>query len=811
MIVPKKKLLSTVTVVVAILACLLGQPGVAQRIHPLQTECTSYGCFVDWYCNGETDICEECPNQGVEVTPEDCLVLGSEDSLQVQNCLVDCVRQQTGQTCASESYCEERSSYCDFSSEDDQSGVCQPCKTDVAECAQDGLLGFALEECILCDLRACAPLDFAETQVDGLVISSLPMRGSPSKVASGTVAKCENLIYEEETTCEDESVAGKLCLVDDSTKNTYYISVVRKCTALGGIGALFYGDYSPRTPTNETWRGSLSFQESAIPSVSISFEEGKRLESLPNAIVTINVTDNGNACFRQQFCSDDRPCAGSNEGRYCDFKWGNGEGDGSCRQCPQDAEGEPFPLGCFFVYEDVGRVTGTKAVEDCARTCASSLKFPSCKFCPTDISGFDFSVEDEANRCEFCPDNDVLFPNKNFTLFGEGVKCWQVQQFFESVDVSKDSKNCQLARMMNYVCGCKGPGYAGADTTAKQRALVWLPRVMAMVSFFSSAFIIYDTCKNEQGRRQLMNQLLSMLSLFDIFGALGYVFTTLPIPKDYEFGPIMGANGSEASCKAQGFFIQLGTISAYTNVSLAVYYLLVIVYGWSEERVGKMRWVLFLAPVSVGLAFAFAGLQYYEPLHLWCNNSANWWPDIPVAAAIGVATVLMSMICWHVWRKEAKTQQYHSRASMSRRDSLSSRVFWQSFWYLMAFYLTWPLYLALQYAWSGGVAFTRYGFILTAGTMVPLQGFWNMLVYIRPRYLKGIAKSLSTIFGSTFLWSSSKEPESSSMPGASNGLSSIICGDIHEAAKTSSQSNSKEESSGKEESHTSAIFSNQSS
>jgi hypothetical protein len=387
-------------------------------------------------------------------------------------------------------------------------------------------------------------------------------------------------------------------------------------------------------------------------------------------------------------------------------------------------------LGCFFTFDDQGRVTGQKAVEDCAAVCAAELSFPDCKFCPDSISGFDFGVESSNNdQCEFCPHNDVLYPDKDFPLFGENVKCWQVQQFFKAVHVNSNAKNCKLAQMMNYVCGCQGDGYLGADTTTKKRALVWIPRIMAIISCLSSAFIIYDTCKDESHRNLLMNQLLSMLSVFDILGALGYMWTTTPIPEDYAFGPIYGANGTDFTCTAQGFFIQLGTISAYTNVSLAVYYMLVIVYGWSEERVYKHRYVFAFVPISIGLAFALAGLQHYAPLHIWCNNAADWWPDIPVAIAIAVATVIMTIICYSVSTKEAKTKKYFSRTSrqLSRSSSggvsgnttsLSSRVFWQSFWYLMAFYVTWPLYLALQYAWSAGTAFDRYGFILTAATMV---------------------------------------------------------------------------------------------
>jgi hypothetical protein len=36
--------------------------------------------------------------------------------------------------------------------------------------------------------------------------------------------------------------------------------------------------------------------------------------------------------------------------------------------------------------------------------------------------------------------------------------------------------------------------------------------------------------------------------------------------------------------------------------------------------------------------------------------------------------------------------------------------------------MTWPAYLALQFSWSAGAAFTNYNFILFAGTVVPLQG-----------------------------------------------------------------------------------------
>ena len=244
---------------------------------------------------------------------------------------------------------------------------------------------------------------------------------------------------------------GKICLVHDYTKNSYFVSVVNKCAAMGGVAVLMFQENS-RVANNETWTGSLSYLPTTIPSVVISYDDGIRLEKQRGKVVKVNVTDIGNACIQQQFCSDEIPCVGSSAGKYCDYKWGGGNGgNGFCKDCPTDEDGDPEPLQCFFnLDEDRGKIMGQSGVESCASTCASSLKFPSCKFCPEDIGGFDFGLENNNDEnCRFCPNNDVLYPDKEFPLFGEGVTCWMVQKFFDSVDVNTNARNCELAQMMN--------------------------------------------------------------------------------------------------------------------------------------------------------------------------------------------------------------------------------------------------------------------------------------------------------------------------------------------------------------------------
>ena len=95
-------------------------------------------------------------------------------------------------------------------------------------------------------------------------------------------------------------------------------------------------------------------------------------------------------------------------------------------------------------------------------------------------------------------------------------------------------------------------------------------------------------------------------------------------------------------------------------------------------------------------------------------------------------------------KTEMKSLQYDRN---SRRQSMTLQVFWQSIWYLLSFYLTWPPYLALQYLWASGKGYNSYGFVLFASTLVPLQGFWNCVVFFRVRTKRTIGNAISSVSG----------------------------------------------------------------
>jgi hypothetical protein len=100
------------------------------------------------------------------------------------------------------------------------------------------------------------------------------------------------------------------------------------------------------------------------------------------------------------------------------------------------------------------------------------------------------------------------------------------------------------------------------------------------------------------------------------------LFTTLPTPKD---DYIYGSQGTNATCTVQGFMIQMGTVACLLGASLAAYYNVTIKEGWSEAKMktNHLIYYLLIPPIVIGLSFAFAGIQYYDNVIIWCNNSAK--------------------------------------------------------------------------------------------------------------------------------------------------------------------------------------------
>lgn len=174
------------------------------------------------------------------------------------------------------------------------------------------------------------------------------------------------------------------------------------------------------------------------------------------------------------------------------------------------------------------------------------------------------------------------------------------------------------------------------------------------------------------------------------------------------------------------------------NVSLAIYYWLVIVKRWKESRLRKAMIYFHATPVIVTIAFAFGGLPLYDWLPFVCHMQLFPIDDhlveilvfilIPILVTVAILTLTLLNIFFHVRRTEQKAQRY----LYGDKVSLQRRVFWQSFSYLLAFYIAWPSILAGTLL--GGIrGSASFGYSIILLFVIPLQGMSNAIVFFRHR------------------------------------------------------------------------------
>ena len=221
------------------------------------------------------------------------------------------------------------------------------------------------------------------------------------------------------------------------------------------------------------------------------------------------------------------------------------------------------------------------------------------------------------------------------------------------------------------------------------------------------------------------------ISLFDIIGSLAYVLVAVMAPHEAGF---YLSRGNDATCILQGFMIQLGQTSMFYNICLALYFWLVISHNWSEHMFRRPLIVAHMAVVVTGVGLACGSIRFIGPQFGVCGvlpplTTSQWQVSMfytaPVAITLLVLTATTVAICTKVYRQEKKAQRWMATQHLK----LTRRVFWQSFWYVIAFYMTLPFVLLTFY-----IPFTSpddFWLLAVAAIVAPLQGFVNAFVYFK--------------------------------------------------------------------------------
>jgi len=207
------------------------------------------------------------------------------------------------------------------------------------------------------------------------------------------------------------------------------------------------------------------------------------------------------------------------------------------------------------------------------------------------------------------------------------------------------------------------------------------------------------------------------------------------------------------TCTAQGFFNQTAALTTPTyNISLAIYYILVIVKGWKENRVSKIEKYLHALPILAGLGTGFSGLalKLYNGAGWICwiapapNNPERHNPNYGIFrlaflyadawAIIIFLAICMCFIYFHVLKQEQKLDKYRASFAQKKRKQ-SKKIRNQAYLYVGCVYMTWIFGSIFRFMELAGQTPPTYITILFV-TFFPLQGFFNLTTYMFPRILR---------------------------------------------------------------------------
>uniref|UniRef100_A0A7S4HJF1 G-protein coupled receptors family 2 profile 2 domain-containing protein n=1 Tax=Odontella aurita TaxID=265563 RepID=A0A7S4HJF1_9STRA len=289
-------------------------------------------------------------------------------------------------------------------------------------------------------------------------------------------------------------------------------------------------------------------------------------------------------------------------------------------------------------------------------------------------------------------------------------------------------------------------------TVHQQRALAIAPKPPAALSFFSSAYVIYSAAASKERRKKMYHRLMIGMAATNLVESVCHFWGTWAMPRDF---PMSGTAGTEHTCAAQGFLANFGFAVAIYYSSLSLFAVLAVRHNFDEKKLVRYEpWIhagAFLFPISTGIYAIHK--NYYNPSGSWCNT-ASFPPGCErngscihevekafsnvllgsIYALYGFATFMMVALYVTVLKREIANQTLVGKRQFMEhaRRKKSRMVAWQATLYLVAFYAVY-FFSILSHLLQKATGKLLFPLNIVAILFSTLQGFFNMLVYIKLR------------------------------------------------------------------------------
>jgi hypothetical protein len=312
---------------------------------------------------------------------------------------------------------------------------------------------------------------------------------------------------------------------------------------------------------------------------------------------------------------------------------------------------------------------------------------------------------------------------------------------------------------------------------AQEKVLAILPIPSALLSIFGSSVIIYMAVKTRRKHAWTpYTRLLLAMSIYDIIfsGTIGVASFLRP----QETSTRIWAFGNNASCGVIGFLNQLSTSAILYNAMLSLYFLLTARFGLKNAYIAKrieplMHFVAVFYPAvtaTVGALEGAYGEMAVNGLVCWlvsyprncgngpgesgeeCRSMLVAWMFYGVPVVLTLACLIVNNLIIVVFvRKQTRIRKARS-ANARRTTSSDSRHQHRRLKLVSSQASLFVASFTVCIVWSGimnsadRLAETEedememmskfYPISVIQAILLPLQGLFNMLVYLRPKILK---------------------------------------------------------------------------
>jgi len=310
---------------------------------------------------------------------------------------------------------------------------------------------------------------------------------------------------------------------------------------------------------------------------------------------------------------------------------------------------------------------------------------------------------------------------------------------------------------------------------------MYIKIIMASTSFISilgSCAIIYMILRGSKKLRLLHNRILVCMSIVDVLYSSALSFSTSPIPRGSRctFGNI----GNAQTCAAQGFFVTLGGSVPLYNAALSIHYMARICYKANEETIAKkfevfMHATALIIPFGAGILGLVFNLFQSRLVFCWIADECRFseegcgegWDGVRakvnaflIYLFVGIYTIIIFVITtsmFMIFRVVRKREQAMKRYSFKRKDNSSysrnildlrksspaqlssDQTAKQAILYVLALLITYCP--AIVSCIIDLVCLNRTCKIpldelnIFIAIFHPLQGFFNFIIFVRPRYI----------------------------------------------------------------------------